>query len=98
MEVLSLLFATTFLLLSVLLSLLLLAGIKYRNDAGEDRILVVVLGDVGRSPRMQYHCLSLVQQDYNVDLVGLRGVCVSAYVEQLCIVFCTEPGRDLKCT
>ena len=34
----------------------------------------------------------------HVDLVGLRGVCVSAYVEQLCIVFCTEPGRDLKCT
>ena len=76
MEVLTVLFATTFLFFSVLLSLLLLAGIKFRDDAGEDHILVVVLGDVGRSPRMQYHCLSLVQQNYNVDLVGLGGVYV----------------------
>ena len=80
MEVLSLLFATTFLSVSVLVSLLLLAGIKFRDDAGEDRVLVVVLGDVGRSPRMQYHCLSLVQQSYNVDLVGLGGACVCVFV------------------
>ena len=88
MEVLSLLFATTFLLLSVLLSLLLLAGIKFRDDAGEDRVLVVVLGDVGRSPRMQYHCLSLVQQGYNVDLVGLGGVCAPLISIHRAIVYC----------
>lgn len=70
------LIATTFLFFAVLLSLLLLAGIKFRDDTGEFRIQVVVLGDVGRSPRMQYHCLSLVQQHYSVDLVGLGGVYV----------------------
>ena len=29
---------------------------------GRKRVLVVVLGDLGRSPRMQYHSLSLAQQ------------------------------------
>ena len=34
---------------------------------------VVVLGDVGRSPRMQYHCLSLARKGVRVALVGYRG-------------------------
>jgi beta-1,4-mannosyltransferase len=33
----------------------------------------VVLGDVGRSPRMQYHALSLARKGYDVALVGYRG-------------------------
>jgi beta-1,4-mannosyltransferase len=36
------------------------------------RITVVVLGDVGRSPRMQYHSKSLAEFS-SVRLVGLRG-------------------------
>lgn len=31
---------------------------------------VVVLGDIGRSPRMQYHSLSLADAGYNVDIIG----------------------------
>lgn len=34
---------------------------------------VVVLGDVGRSPRMQYHALSLAKNGYTVDLIGYKG-------------------------
>ncbi|XP_071442319.1 chitobiosyldiphosphodolichol beta-mannosyltransferase isoform X1 [Hetaerina americana] len=34
---------------------------------------VVVLGDVGRSPRMQYHALSLAREGFNVDVVGYEG-------------------------
>jgi beta-1,4-mannosyltransferase len=34
---------------------------------------VVVLGDLGRSPRMQYHALSLAVNDGSVDLIGLEG-------------------------
>ncbi|KAI9208656.1 uncharacterized protein BJ171DRAFT_419412 [Polychytrium aggregatum] len=37
------------------------------------RVTVLVLGDVGRSPRMQYHVLSLIQNGFSVDLVGYRG-------------------------
>lgn len=37
--------------------------------------VVLVLGDVGRSPRMQYHALSLAEHDdrTEVALVGYRG-------------------------
>lgn len=36
-------------------------------------VCLVVLGDIGRSPRMQYHALSLAQHGFEVDLVGYRG-------------------------
>lgn len=34
---------------------------------------VVVLGDIGRSPRMQYHSISLAKAGYFVDVVGYNG-------------------------
>ncbi|XP_064612847.1 chitobiosyldiphosphodolichol beta-mannosyltransferase-like [Liolophura sinensis] len=40
---------------------------------GERSICVVVLGDFGRSPRMQYHCLSLASEGYNVDVACYGG-------------------------
>jgi len=36
-------------------------------------IVILVLGDVGRSPRMQYHALSLLQNNYNVHIIGYSG-------------------------
>jgi len=36
-------------------------------------IVVVVLGDLGRSPRMQYHCQSLLDAGHNVSAVGYEG-------------------------
>lgn len=45
-----------------------------RRDAGtERRVCVLVLGDVGRSPRMQYHALSLCKHGYTVTFVGYLG-------------------------
>ncbi|XP_071321822.1 chitobiosyldiphosphodolichol beta-mannosyltransferase isoform X2 [Trachinotus anak] len=42
-----------------------------RRDGGtERRVCVLVLGDVGRSPRMQYHALSLSKHGFRVTLVG----------------------------
>ncbi|KAL2245540.1 UNVERIFIED_CONTAM: UDP-glycosyltransferase TURAN [Sesamum indicum] len=39
-----------------------------------NRVAVVVLGDIGRSPRMQYHALSLARQAcLDVDIVGYGG-------------------------
>lgn len=47
---------------------------KHRNDSGilecSASVQVVVLGDVGRSPRMQYHALSIANHGGTVDLVG----------------------------
>ncbi|XP_023328715.1 chitobiosyldiphosphodolichol beta-mannosyltransferase [Eurytemora carolleeae] len=37
------------------------------------RVGVVVLGDIGRSPRMCYHALSLAEAGFQVDLVGYAG-------------------------
>lgn len=33
-------------------------------------VCVIVLGDIGRSPRMQYHVRSLLMHNFNVDLIG----------------------------
>ncbi|XP_022595177.1 chitobiosyldiphosphodolichol beta-mannosyltransferase [Seriola dumerili] len=42
-----------------------------RRDGGtERRVCVLVLGDIGRSPRMQYHALSLSKHGFNVTFVG----------------------------
>jgi len=40
------------------------------------RTAVIVIGDVGRSPRMQYHAASLAGAGGEVDLIGLEGAAV----------------------
>src|ERR671918_2115865 len=42
------------------------------------RTAVVVLGDLGRSPRMQYHALAAAVNGAEVDLIGLEGAPVHA--------------------
>ena len=37
------------------------------------RTAVIVIGDLGRSPRMQYHAVSLAEAGSDVDLIGLAG-------------------------
>ncbi|KAG4304177.1 hypothetical protein PORY_002358 [Pneumocystis oryctolagi] len=44
-----------------------------KHKAPKRSVCLVVLGDLGRSPRMQYHALSLAQHGFEVDLVGYRG-------------------------
>lgn len=36
-------------------------------------VTLVVLGDIGRSPRMQYHALSFAEHNYNVNIIGYGG-------------------------
>ena len=43
---------------------------KYFQMSSECRVGVVVLGDLGRSPRMKYHSLSLLSHGFSVDLLG----------------------------
>jgi len=40
------------------------------------RTAVIVIGDLGRSPRMQYHAASLAAAGADVDLIGLEGSAV----------------------
>jgi len=46
-----------------------------KPDTSNDKpnVLLLVLGDIGRSPRMQYHALSLAENNFNVDFVGYKG-------------------------
>jgi beta-1,4-mannosyltransferase len=44
------------------------------------RTAIIVLGDVGRSPRMQYHAVSLAAAGSDVDLIGLEGAAPIAAV------------------
>lgn len=43
------------------------------TDSSKKKACIVVLGDIGRSPRMQYHALSLVKEGFQVDIVGHGG-------------------------
>lgn len=36
-------------------------------------VCVLVLGDIGRSPRMQYHAISFAREGFTVDIVGYPG-------------------------
>ncbi|KAF3941032.1 hypothetical protein ABW19_dt0202168 [Dactylella cylindrospora] len=66
--------------LATLVSILLTAVIlslpsRYSPPTGPDkdkkgRVAVLVLGDIGRSPRMQYHAISLASNGWGVDLIG----------------------------
>jgi hypothetical protein len=38
-------------------------------------VQVLVLGDIGRSPRMQYHAMSIAKHGGRVDLIGYYGMC-----------------------
>lgn len=42
---------------------------------------VVVLGDIGRSPRMQYHTLSLAKNGFTVDLIAYKGCKATQEIE-----------------
>ncbi|XP_020099812.1 UDP-glycosyltransferase TURAN isoform X2 [Ananas comosus] len=51
-----------------------MAAAEEEGGRRRGRVAVVVLGDIGRSPRMQYHALSLARQaDLDVDIVANGG-------------------------
>ena len=64
------------------------------------RAAVLVMGDIGRSPRMQYHALSLANQaNMQVDVIGFTGMEIwqkkslftsQVYVHFICRKFSTE--------
>ncbi|XP_032699697.1 chitobiosyldiphosphodolichol beta-mannosyltransferase [Lontra canadensis] len=53
-----------------LLLLLLVSWKRWRQGRAKWHVIIVVLGDVGRSPRMQYHALSFAKSGFSVTLLG----------------------------
>ncbi len=39
----------------------------------QKHVIVIVMGDLGRSPRMNYHALSLLEHGHRVTLIGYEG-------------------------
>ena len=60
-------------LLALLALLLIFIILHSRNSSSKMRVGVVVLGDVGRSPRMRQHCLSLAREGFTVSYIAERG-------------------------
>jgi len=46
---------------------------------GRKSVCIVVLGDIGRSPRMQYHAISFLKTGFTIDIVGYGGKCRCMY-------------------
>ena len=77
MSILAIVLSTT--LGGLLAGILLLAlGLpsRYAPASKEEpvSVQVLVLGDIGRSPRMQYHALSIARHGGRVDLIGYQGM------------------------
>ncbi|KAH3860806.1 hypothetical protein DPMN_023730 [Dreissena polymorpha] len=49
---------------------------------GKKSVCIVVLGDIGRSPRMQYHAISFMKSGFDVDIVGYGGSEVQAELKK----------------
>ncbi|KYN44169.1 Chitobiosyldiphosphodolichol beta-mannosyltransferase [Trachymyrmex septentrionalis] len=62
------------LMLFLLFSLILILRKFYLNKfKSGNNVCVLVLGDIGRSPRMQYHAISFAREGFTVDVVGYPG-------------------------
>lgn len=62
--------------LTIITIVMLTLPTRYGSIIGKqntsNRIQVLVLGDIGRSPRMQYHAISIAKHGCPVDIIGYR--------------------------
>uniref|UniRef100_A0A8C1KSW4 Chitobiosyldiphosphodolichol beta-mannosyltransferase n=1 Tax=Cyprinus carpio TaxID=7962 RepID=A0A8C1KSW4_CYPCA len=79
----------------VVLIFVLASGLKGRDELAHLNVCVLVLGDIGRSPRMQYHALSLSRHGYNVTLIGFLGIYILTHALYLAPLFAFL--HDVKC-
>jgi len=63
-----------FLLVLGFLTWKVLSFVRPRNQHTLRSVAVLVLGDIGRSPRMMYHAKSFAENDFETDLIGYGGM------------------------
>lgn len=61
-------------LLTIFLATLPARYVKINHASLKKAVQIVVLGDIGRSPRMQYHALSIAKHGVKVFLIGYQGI------------------------
>ncbi|KAL1747312.1 glycosyltransferase family 33 protein [Schizophyllum fasciatum] len=59
------------------------AFLRPRNQHSLRSVAILVLGDIGRSPRMMYHAQSFAECDFVTDLIGYKGSRVIPSLERL---------------
>lgn len=57
---------------------LLRSTLKTKEKPSLRSVAILVLGDIGRSPRMMYHAESFAQSGFRTYLIGNRGVCYAS--------------------
>lgn len=57
----------------IILTILISLALWCRTRKKEKNVCIVVFGDIGRSPRMQYHAISFTKEGYNVEIIGYPG-------------------------
>ncbi|XP_019887284.1 chitobiosyldiphosphodolichol beta-mannosyltransferase [Ooceraea biroi] len=62
-----------FTLLLILLLIFIVRKFCLKKFKSDKNVCVLVLGDIGRSPRMQYHAVSFAREGFTVDIVGYPG-------------------------
>ena len=63
-------------------------------------VCIVVLGDIGRSPRMRYHALSLAKEGYFVHFIGYGGTALPDDIRDnpsIWVDYMTEAPTALQC-
>ena len=62
-------------LVTLFVPLLAILPDRYAEKSSHDAptVQILVLGDLGRSPRMQYHAQSLLKHGAEVQLIGYSG-------------------------
>jgi beta-1,4-mannosyltransferase len=58
---------------AVVVIVVVLIILHSRNSQSRTKVGVIVLGDIGRSPRMRQHCLSLAKEGFQVDYIAEMG-------------------------
>jgi len=57
----------------ICLSVVLVLTLRNGSKSGDGCVTVLVLGDIGRSPRMRNHAVSFAENGYKVQHVGYAG-------------------------
>ncbi|CAB4399266.1 UDP-Glycosyltransferase/glycogen phosphorylase [Rhizophagus irregularis] len=85
----------------VFIVLFRLIGIYFQNRSLSiglnisKNVTLIVLGDIGRSPRMRYHALSFAQNGWTVDFIGYDGTTPSQIIDnpKIKIHYISHPWR-----
>ena len=59
------------------------AFLRPRNQHSLRSVAILVLGDIGRSPRMMYHAQSFAECDFVTDVIGYNGTIIPSILTAL---------------